>query len=170
MDGHFVPNLTIGPDVVAAVRRETELPLHVHLMIEHPERYIERFAEAGASTILVHPEAPGDIPGAVEKIRAKGCAVGIVLNPETPVARAAEFLPEADDLLVMSVHPGFGGQSFMPEVLGKFAEAAKLLRPGAVRSIDGGIDVGTAPAAVSAGADTLIRKVSAAAKWDSASP
>src|SRR5512133_4179358 len=115
MDGHFVPNITMGPFIVQSCRRVTKLPLDVHLMIEKPERYIEAFAKAGASGLTVHVEACPDIVETLKQIKSLGCRAGAVLNPETSVGAIQPALPEADLILVMSVRPGYSGQSFMPE-------------------------------------------------------
>jgi ribulose-phosphate 3-epimerase len=159
MDGHFVPNLSMGPEVVKALRPVTRLPLEVHLMIERPDRYAEPFLRAGADRVLVHAEL-GDVSRkAVEQIKATGKKAGIVVNPETPVRLAESFLPEVDLLLVMTVHPGFGGQSFIMETLDKVREARALIdarRPGIDLEVDGGIEPDTAPAAVQAGARVLV--------------
>ena len=115
MDGHFVPNITMGPFIVETFRRITNLPLDVHLMIETPERYLEAFAKAGASGLTVHVETCPDIVGTLRQIKSLGCTAGAVLNPETPVGKIQPALTEADLILVMSVHPGYSGQSFIPE-------------------------------------------------------
>jgi len=156
MDGHFVRNITIGPVIVEAVKRSSSLPLNVHLMIDNPEVYVEDFIKAGADWVLVHPEAKGDPRLALEKIRSAGCKRGVSLNPETSVASAASFLTDVEFLLIMSVHPGWGGQAFMPEVLPKFAEARTHCKQGTTYGIDGGISHDTAPMAVAAGCDYLI--------------
>src|ERR1051325_2246435 len=122
MDGHFVPNITMGPFIVETCRRITKLPLDVHLMIENPERYIEAFAKAGASGLTVHVETCPDIVNTLKQIKSLGCWAGIVLNPETPVPELDPYLGEADLVLVMSVHPGYSGQSFISESIAKVAE------------------------------------------------
>src|SRR6267154_1580946 len=121
MDGHFVPNLTLGPLVVEAIGRVSDLPLDVHLMIEQPDRYIERFARAGAGMISVHQEAVPHLHRTVQLIHECGAAAGVALNPATPLGTLAEILPELDFVLLMSVNPGFGGQRFIPSVRGKIA-------------------------------------------------
>jgi len=156
MDGHFVPNLTFGPDVARAVAQSSPLPCEAHLMIDQPERYAEEFIRAGARWVIVHPESKGDAAGALARIRALGARTGIALNPETPVAAARELIAEAELVLVMSVHPGFAGQKFMPEVLGKFAELQRLVRPGTILALDGGINRATIAQAVAAGATRLV--------------
>jgi ribulose-phosphate 3-epimerase len=159
MDGHFVPNITMGPFIVAACRRATRLPLDVHLMIEEPERYIEPFAEAGASGLTVHVETCPDLSGTLQKIKALGCRAGIVLNPPTPVEKIDPFLAEADLVLVMSVNPGYSGQSFMPETIAKVADVRKrldALGSSAWLEVDGGIDVDTLPLMKKAGATAFV--------------
>ena len=159
MDGHFVPNITMGPFVVATCRRITKLPLDVHLMIEEPERYIEAFAKAGASNLTVHVETCPDIVGMLRQIKALGCTAGAVLNPETPVGAIQPALPEADLILVMSVHPGYSGQSFMPETIAKVSEVRKkldALRSSAWLEVDGGIDLETLPKMKQAGATAYV--------------
>ncbi len=154
MDGHFVPNLTIGPLVVAAIRKVTKLPLDVHLMIDQPSRYVAEFRKAGADWITVHVEAEKDVLGVLRMIRASGAKTGISLRPKTPVETILPYLPELDLILVMSVEPGFGGQSFMPDMM----EKVKVLRPKfqGLLSVDGGIGAGNASQAVEAGADVLV--------------
>src|SRR5215208_6895997 len=127
MDGHFVPNITMGPFIVETCRRITKLPLDVHLMIEKPERYLEAFAKAGASGLTVHVETCPDLPGTLKQIKSLGCKAGIVLNPETPVGSIQPALREADLLLVMSVHPGYSGQRFMPQSIARVSEIRKKL-------------------------------------------
>jgi ribulose-phosphate 3-epimerase len=159
MDGHFVPNITFGPALVRAVRRRTKLPLDVHLMIERPARYAAAFAEAGGDTLVFHVEA-GDPPkAAIEAIRATRAKVGAALRPATPLERAADLLPALDELLVMSVNPGFSGQSFIPEVLPKIGEARRRLDAigsSAELAVDGGIDAETGRAAAAAGATFFV--------------
>ena len=159
MDGHFVPNITMGPFIVATCRRITKLPLDVHLMIETPERYIEAFAKAGASGLTVHVETCPDIVGTLRQIKSLGCRAGAVLNPETPVGAIQPALREADLVLVMSVHPGYSGQSFMPETIGKVSEIRKkldALRSFAWLEVDGGIDMETLPKMKEAGATAFV--------------
>ena len=159
MDGHFVPNITMGPFIVAHCRRITKLPLDVHLMIEKPERYIEAFAKAGASGLTVHVETCPDIVGSLRQIKALGCRAGAVLNPETPVAAIQPALKEADLILVMSVHPGYSGQSFIPETIGKVSEIRKkldALRSSAWLEVDGGIDQETLPQMKEVGATAFV--------------
>ena len=159
MDGHFVPNITMGPFIVAHCRRITKLPLDVHLMIEKPERYIEAFAKAGASGLTVHVETCPDIVGTLKQIKSLGCRAGAVLNPETPVAAIQPALKEAELILVMSVHPGYSGQSFIPETIGKVSEIRKkldALRSSAWLEVDGGIDLETLPEMKEAGATAFV--------------
>ncbi len=147
MDGHFVPNLSMGPEVVKSLRPVTRLPLECHLMIEAPDRYAEAFIKAGADRIIVHAELGETARRAVETIKGLGCRFGVVINPETPLEVAESFLDEADLLLVMTVHPGFGGQSFMAEVLPKVREARTLIdrvKPELELEVDGGIEPHTA--------------------------
>jgi len=160
MDGHFVPNLTIGPAVTRAVRRATSLPVDVHLMIEAPERYLEDFADAGADRITVHQETCPHLHRTLEEIRRLGPLPGVALNPATPVAAAAEAVVHLDLLLIMSVNPGFGGQSYISSSTGKIRRARALLddagRSGAELQVDGGVDAGTAGPAAEAGATVLV--------------
>jgi ribulose-phosphate 3-epimerase len=159
MDGHFVPNITMGPFIVATCRRITRLPLDVHLMIEAPERYIEAFAKAGAGGLTVHVETCPDIVGTLKQIKSLGCRAGAVLNPETPVGAIQPALREADLILVMSVHPGYSGQSFMPETIAKVSEIRKkldALRSSAWLEVDGGIDLETLPKMKEAGATAFV--------------
>jgi len=154
MDGNFVPNLTIGPLVVRAIRKVTKLPLDVHLMIDRPSRYISEFRKAGADWITVHVEAEKDVKGVLKMIRDEGAKAGISLRPGTAVETLFPYLPDLDLVLVMSVEPGFGGQSFMPEMMDKL----KVLRSkfqGFI-SVDGGIGAGNASQALEAGADVLV--------------
>ncbi len=158
MDGHFVPNLTIGPPVVKSLRRHTDMYLDCHLMITNPADYLEAFKQAGADGCSVHVEV-GETAKLIAQMRELDLDVGIVVNPETPIDAALPFLDDIDLLLVMSVHPGFGGQRFMPEVLPKLEVArAEVTRRGleVALQIDGGIDVDTAPQAAAAGADTFV--------------
>jgi ribulose-phosphate 3-epimerase len=159
MDGRFVPNLTMGPLVVEAVRRATSLPLDVHLMIEAPERYLREFVEAGATILTVHAEACTHIQGTLVSIRALGARPGIALCPSTPLGVVEEVYEDLDLLLVMTVNPGFGGQSLIPATVGKTRRARALLAQLGARvelEVDGGVNVETAPAVVQAGAETLV--------------
>ena len=159
MDGHFVPNITIGPPVVAALRRVTQLPLDVHLMIEDPDRYLEAFASAGATIITVHAEAVTHLHRTLTRIRQLGVRAGVAVNPSTPVSHLREVLPEIDLILIMSVNPGFGGQSFIPRSLMKVEQAHALLVSTGHRAdieVDGGVDLSNAADLVSAGATMLV--------------
>lgn len=159
MDGHFVPNITIGPLVVAAIRAVTSLPLDVHLMIEHPEQYVAAFAEAGADILTVHPEATVHLHRLLQQIRDLGVRAGVSLNPSTPESELAYVFPYIDLVLVMTVNPGFGGQKIISGMFDKITRVRALLdehAPSAWLSVDGGIDPLTAPRVVAAGADTLV--------------
>ena len=159
MDGHFVPNITIGAPVVAAIRPHTSLPLDVHLMIESPEQYIKQFADAGADIIAVHIEACPHIHRVVQQIKESGVKAGVSINPGTPVDTLDDILPSLDLVLVMTVNPGFGGQSFIESTLGKIARLrAELDKRGlsAELEVDGGINIKTAPRVVQAGARVLV--------------
>jgi ribulose-phosphate 3-epimerase len=160
MDGHFVPNITIGPIVVQSLRRVTRAPLDVHLMIEEPDRYIDAFAEAGASMISVHVEVLRHLHRTVHAIKALGVQAGIVLNPATPVGALEQVAADVDFVLVMSVNPGFGGQAFIPQSEAKVRQVRAALdlagNTAAPIEIDGGIDARIAPRVVSAGARWLV--------------
>lgn len=159
MDGRFVPNLTIGPPVVKAVRKVTEAPLDVHLMIVEPEKYVDAFAEAGADVITVHAEACTHLHRTLQQIRAKGCAAGVSLNPHTPEDILRYVLPLCDLVLVMSVNPGFGGQSFIEETLPKVTALRKMIDAqnlDTILEIDGGIAEGTARRAAAAGTRAFV--------------
>ncbi|MBN8903618.1 MAG: ribulose-phosphate 3-epimerase [Rhodospirillales bacterium] len=159
MDGHFVPNISFGPLVLAALRKHTKLPFDVHLMIAPVDPYIDAFAEAGADHILLHPEAGPHLHRSLQRIRAHGKKAGVVLNPGTPVESIEWVRDLLDGVLVMTVNPGFGGQKFLPSQLPKIAELRRMIdagdRPIAL-GVDGGITAETAPHAIAAGADTLI--------------
>ena len=159
MDGHFVPNITIGPPVVAAVRRVTRLPLDVHLMIEAPERYLADFAQAGANILTVHVETCPHLHRTVQQIRELGIKPGVTLNPGTSLMTLREILPFVDQVLVMTVNPGFGGQSYIDTMTAKIARLAEMISEGGFSvdiEVDGGIDASTAPDVVSAGARVLV--------------
>ncbi|MBM4254557.1 MAG: ribulose-phosphate 3-epimerase [Deltaproteobacteria bacterium] len=159
MDGRFVPNITIGPLVVEAARKSTTLPLDVHLMIVEPERYLADFAHAGADIILVHQETCPHLHRTIEQIKQLGKKAGVVLNPGTPLSTLEEILPVVDQVLIMSVNPGFGGQSFIESSIDKVKRLRRMLDEcGSQASIeiDGGIDVKTAPRVVTAGAMLLV--------------
>jgi ribulose-phosphate 3-epimerase len=159
MDGHFVPNITFGPALVAAVRARTRLPLDIHLMIEDPLRYVEAFQKAGGDTLVFHVEARADPEAVVRAVRRLGTGVGAAIRPDTPYARVDALAERLDQVLVMSVHPGFSGQKFIPEVLPKVRAArARLdaLGTGADLSIDGGVGPETAVDAAAAGATFFV--------------
>jgi len=159
MDGHFVPNLTFGPPVIKKIRKCSDLPFDVHLMISPVEKYIKDYAEAGADIITFHPEATEDIGKTIEVIRSYNKKVGISLNPETPSSVIENYLKEIDLILIMSVNPGFAGQKFMPEVLEKvkfFRSKINNEKLNIDIEIDGGIDFETAPLAIKAGANILV--------------
>jgi ribulose-phosphate 3-epimerase len=159
MDGHFVPNITIGPLVVEAVRRATALPLDVHLMIEHPERYISAFAEAGASSLTVHAETCPHLHRTVQQIRECEVGVGVTINPATPLYVLDEILPYVDMVLLMTVNPGFGGQSFIETMCDKVERLRDTITKRGFEidiEVDGGINVVTAGRIVAAGANILV--------------
>ena len=160
MDGHFVPNLTIGPLVAAAARRATTLPLDVHLMIEHPERYLQAFAEAGASYLTVHVETCPHLHRTVQQIRELGVRPGVTLNPATGVDAIVEILPYVDLVLVMSVNPGFGGQSYIPTSTAKIERIRHLLDAAGLDhvelEVDGGVSTATIAEVVQAGASAVV--------------
>lgn len=159
MDGRFVPNITIGPLIVDAARRSTELPLDVHLMIVEPERYLEDFAKAGADIILVHQEACPHLHRTIQQIKSLGKKAGVVLNPSTPLVTLEEILPDVDQILIMSVNPGFGGQSFIESSVEKVRRLKQILEQRELSpaiEIDGGIDPGNAARVVAAGATLLV--------------
>ena len=159
MDGHFVPNITMGPPVVRSLRRATKLPLDVHLMIEQPERYLDAFAGAGASKIAVHVEVSPHLHRTVQAIKSLKVLAGVALNPSTPVAALEDIVADVDFVLVMSVNPGFGGQTFIPRSESKVREVRALLdRAGsqAPVEVDGGIDRNTIGRVVSAGARIVV--------------
>ena len=156
MDGHFVPNITIGPPVIAKLRKCSELVFDAHLMISEPERYAESFAEAGADHITFHIEVADDPPELIDKLHKLGCTAGICLNPETPVESIRDVAPLCDMVLVMTVHPGFGGQKFLLDAAKKIAQVREIVGPGIRIEVDGGIDPKTTPVVVSYGADTLV--------------
>ncbi len=159
MDGHFVPNITIGPPVVRAVRRAATVPLDVHLMIQDPDRYLDAFVDAGAGMVSVHVEVLPHLHRTIAAIRRLGAKAGVVLNPATPVATLTEVASDVDYVLVMSVNPGFGGQTFIPRSITKIREARALLDRAGNRApieVDGGIDLETVDAVVAAGAEILV--------------
>ena len=159
MDGHFVPNLTLGPMAVEAIRRATRLPLDVHLMVEEPRRFIDRFRDAGADWLTIHVEADRHTHRTLGAIRELGARPGLALNPGTPLSAAEELLDNLDLLVVMSVNPGFGGQSFIPAALDKVRRARALLdahQSSAELEVDGGIKLDNAPRVAAAGASVLV--------------
>ena len=159
MDGLFVPNLTLGPMIVEAVRRATTLPLDVHLMIDDPRRYVARFREAGADWLTIHLEADRHPHRTLSEIRATGAKAGLALNPGTPVAQAQDLVDQLDLLLVMSVNPGFGGQAFIEAAIGKLRQARALLNdrnPACELEVDGGIKLDHAPRVAAAGASVIV--------------
>jgi ribulose-phosphate 3-epimerase len=159
MDGHFVDNLTMGPVVVEAVRGATDRPFHAHLMIDHPLVYAERFADAGSDLIVFHVEAADDPPAVIEAIEAAGKRPGIALNPETPIASALPYLERVDMVLVMTVHPGWGGQAFIEDVLPKIRELRDVIGSRGLSveiGVDGGVNLDTIGRAHGAGGDVLV--------------
>jgi ribulose-phosphate 3-epimerase len=159
MDGHFVPNITIGPSVIESLRGITKLPFDVHLMIENPEKYIGAFVSAGSNMITVHVEAATHLHRLVEMIRESGCKAGVSLNPATPLDQVEEILPDVDLLLVMTVNPGFGGQKFIKSMANKIKKARNLvnrLSPDTLIEVDGGITLQNIKAVSDAGADIFV--------------
>jgi ribulose-phosphate 3-epimerase len=159
MDGHFVPNLTVGPAIVEALKRHTGLPLDVHLMIEQPDRYLDAFAEAGASMISVHVEVLPHLHRTLGRLRELGVEAGVAVNPATPIGVLADVAAQLDYVLVMSVNPGFTGQTFIPHSIGKVRAARALLAAAgsaAAIEVDGGVDRTNAAALVDAGASILV--------------
>jgi len=156
MDGHFVPNLTFGMLIVEAVRRLTDLPLDVHLMICRPERYLERFRDAGADNLTIHIEAVDDPRPVLERIREVGVGAGITLNPDTPVAAIETCLDLCDLVLVMSVEAGFGGQAFLPSALEKLRRLRRLVGPEVLLEVDGGVNPATIGDCAEAGAQLFV--------------
>jgi ribulose-phosphate 3-epimerase len=159
MDGHFVPNLTFGAPIIRALRRITDRPIDVHLMVYHPEYYIAEFAEAGASVFTFHPEAAVHVQRHLAAVRERGMLAGLALNPSTPVAHMEEVVDDLDLVLIMSVNPGYGGQSYLPAATEKIRRVRALLdRAGsrATLEVDGGITTETIGEAWSAGADTFV--------------
>jgi len=159
MDGRFVPNITLGPVIVEAVKKATRLPLDVHLMIVEPEKYLEAFVKAGAQWLTVHAEACPHLHRTLQQIRQLGAHPAVVINPATPLSAVEEALPFADMVLLMSVNPGFGGQSFIEETVGKVARLRKMISAGKLKveiEVDGGINAQTAKKVVEAGASVLV--------------
>ena len=167
MDGHFVPNITVGPFIVKALRRVTKLPLDVHLMIERPERYVDVFAQAGADNITVHAEACyGNLFEVIEHVHSHAITCGVSLKPHTPLDRIREHLNNIDMVLLMTVNPGFGGQAFMPEVLTKIQDLRREFSKDI--EVDGGINKDTARQTVKAGANVLVAGTSVFGRPDAA--
>ncbi|WP_071130278.1 ribulose-phosphate 3-epimerase [Enterococcus timonensis] len=159
MDGHFVPNLTFGPNVVAALRKDSQLVFDVHLMIEHPENFVEDFAKAGANIIMVHQESTVHLHGVLQQIKKLGARAGVVINPGTPVVMIEPVLSLVDQVLVMTVNPGFGGQQFIPETVEKIVELKKLQKKLGLDfdiEVDGGINEKTAVTCQEAGANVFV--------------
>ena len=159
MDGHFVPNLSMGTPIVQALRRTTRLPLETHMMISNPDCFVDEFARAGADTLLVHWEGNNDLSRTVQRIRALGKRVGAAINPSTPAAVLEEILQDVDQVLVMTVNPGFGHQHFLHGTLPKIRRVREMIdqiKPGCELEVDGGIDATTAALAIDAGANVLV--------------
>ena len=159
MDGHFVPNITLGPPVVKAIRRATALPLDVHLMIENADRYLDAFVDAGASWISLHAEALPHLQRAVAHLKGRGVQAGVAINPATPIGMLEDILPDLDYVLVMSVNPGFGGQKFLPGSLEKVRRLRAQIVDRGLRArieVDGGVDMSNVRAHADAGADILV--------------
>ena len=159
MDGHFVSNITMGPPIIKAIRKCTKLPFDVHLMISPVEKYIKAFADAGSDIITLHPEATDNLKRAIQTVKSFGKKAGVSLNPKTPISALMDVINDIDLILIMSVNPGFSGQSFMSEVLPKVSELRKMINDKKLKidiEIDGGINFETAPLAVKAGANILV--------------
>ena len=159
MDGHFVPNITLGPPVVSSIRKITDLPLDAHLMIEQPARYIDEFVQAGANWISVHLEADVHLNRTIRSIQDQGVQAGVALNPGTPLSMLEEILPEVDFVLVMSVNPGFGGQKFIPSTLQKIRKLREIIASNGYRArieVDGGIGPGNLRDVISVGAEVVV--------------
>ena len=159
MDGHFVPNISMGPVIVQSLRPVTRLPLETHLMISDPDLFLEEFAEAGSDSLLVHWERNNNLHRTVQRVRSLGKRVGVVINPATPASVLEEILPDVDQVLVMTVNPGFGAQHFIHTTLPKIRRVRQMIdeiKPGCDLEVDGGIDATTAPLVVEAGANVLV--------------
>ena len=156
MDGHFVPNLTMGPFIVEAIKRVSRIPLDCHLMIEHPEKYAEAFVKAGADWICVHPEASGDAHKALEIARKAGARPALAINPPTSVESIDSYRDKIEMLLIMTIFPGFGGQKLMPECLPKYKQARALFGPDLLLEIDGGVTVDNVKVVRQAGAEVIV--------------
>jgi ribulose-phosphate 3-epimerase len=169
MDGHFVPNLTLGPAVVEACRRATRLPVDAHLMVLGAERYLDAFVDAGASSVAVHVEALAHLQRALDHLRRRGARAGVALNPSTPLATLEEILPEADFVLLMTVNPGFAGQTFLPSSLDKIRRLRDAIRARGLAArvqVDGGVHPGNVRSVVEAGAEVLVVGAAAFAGGD----
>jgi ribulose-phosphate 3-epimerase len=159
MDGHFVPNISMGEPIISSLRKATRLPLEAHLMISDPDFFVEEFAQAGADSFMVHWEGNNDLARTVQRIKALGKRVGVAINPATPAAVLEEIIHELDQVLVMTVSPGFGHQHFLHATLPKIGRARQMIdriKPGCELEVDGGVDATTAPLAVAAGANVLV--------------
>jgi ribulose-phosphate 3-epimerase len=159
MDGHFVPNISMGPVIVQSLRPVTRLPLETHLMISDPDLFLEEFAEAGSDSLLVHWEGNNNLHRTVQRVKALGKRAGVVINPATPASVLEEILPDVDQVLVMTVNPGFGAQHFIPTTLPKIRRVRQMIdeiKPGCDLEVDGGIDAATTPLVIEAGANVLV--------------
>ena len=159
MDGHFVPNISMGTPIISSLRKATRLPLEAHLMISDPDLFVDEFARAGANSFMVHWEGNNDLSRTVQLIKALGKRVGVAINPATPAEVLEEIMQDLDQVLVMTVNPGFGHQHFLHTTLPKIGRARRMIdriKPGCDLEVDGGVDVATAPLAVAAGANVLV--------------
>ena len=159
MDGHFVPNISMGTPIISSLRKATRLPLEAHLMISDPDLFVDEFAQAGADSFMVHWEGNNDLSRTVQLIKALGKRVGVAINPATPAEVLEEIMQDLDQVLVMTVNPGFGHQHFLHTTLPKIGRARRMIdriKPGCDLEVDGGVDVATAPLAVAAGANVLV--------------
>ena len=159
MDGHFVPNISMGAPIISSLRKATRLPLEAHMMISDPDFFVEEFAQAGTDSFMVHWEGNNDLARTVQRIKALGKRVGVAINPATPAAMLEEILQDLDQVLVMTVSPGFGHQHFLHATLPKIGRARQIIdriKPGCDLEVDGGVDVATAPLAIAAGANVLV--------------
>lgn len=156
MDGHFVPNITFGPPVIKKLRKHSDIFFDAHLMITDPDKYLDAFIDAGANHITFHVEAHGEPMDIINRLHDAGCSAGLCINPETPVNAIADYAEKCDMILVMTVHPGFGGQKFMEDAARKIIDVRKMVGPDIRVEVDGGIDPTTAAKVVSYGADTLV--------------
>ena len=159
MDGHFVPNISMGAPIISSLRKVTRLPLEAHLMISDPDFFVEEFAQAGTDSFMVHWEGNNDLSRTVQRIKALGKRVGVAINPATPAVVLEEIIQDLDQVLVMTVSPGFGHQHFLHTTLPKIGRARRMIdriKPGCDLEVDGGVDVATAPLAVAAGANVLV--------------